>query len=110
LRPQAQLDVLSSIRAIKSRVELRLHCGSFRGGALRDIGQGGTDVPLVPLDECDPSDLAFDDGGCIVHRGNATSPAHNREDLLEHRRKAMSDWAAVLSGADADNTVPLRRA
>ena len=56
--------------------------------------------------------VAFDIAeACLAHKvGNATSQAYNREDLLEHRRKVMSDWAAFLSGADADNVGPLRRA
>ena len=43
-------------------------------------------------------------------REDATQAAYDREEMLEDRRKVMSDWAAFLSGADADNVVPLRRA
>ena len=33
-------------------------------------------------------------------REDATQAAYDREEMLEDRRKAMSDWAAFLSGAD----------
>jgi hypothetical protein len=41
-------------------------------------------------------------------REDATQAAYDREEMLEDRRKVMSDWAAFLSGADS-NVVPIKR-
>ena len=43
-------------------------------------------------------------------REDATQEAYDREEMLEDRRKVMSDRTQFLSGADADKVVPLRRA
>ena len=43
-------------------------------------------------------------------REDATQAAYDREEMLEDRRKVMERWASFLSGKDADNVVPLRRA
>jgi integrase len=46
---------------------------------------------------------------CLAHeRKGAVEAAYDLEEMLEARREAMSDWAQFLSGADADNVVPLR--
>jgi hypothetical protein len=42
--------------------------------------------------------------------GSATSQAYNRANLLNLRRPIMERWAKFLSGEDASNVVPLRRA
>jgi integrase len=42
--------------------------------------------------------------------GSATSQAYNRANLLNLRRPIMERWARFLSGEDASNIVPLRRA
>ena len=46
----------------------------------------------------------------LAHKvGSAVSQRYNREALLELRRPIMEDWAAFLSGADADNVIALKR-
>jgi integrase len=48
---------------------------------------------------------------CLAHeRKDSIQAAYDREELLEARREVMEKWARFLSGADADNVVPLRRA
>jgi integrase len=48
---------------------------------------------------------------CLAHeRKGAVEQAYDREEMLKDRREWMEKWAAFLSGADADNVVPLRRA
>ena len=42
-------------------------------------------------------------------REDATQAAYDREEMLEHRREVMEQWAAFLSGPDADNVVPIKR-
>jgi integrase len=45
----------------------------------------------------------------LAHRReDATQAAYDPEEMLEDRRKVMSDWAAFLSGADS-NVVPIKR-
>ena len=47
---------------------------------------------------------------CLAHAfGNAASQAYNRSTLLERRRPVMQAWSAFVTGADADNVVPIRR-
>jgi integrase len=41
-------------------------------------------------------------------REDATQAAYDREEMLEDRRKVMSNWAAFLSGVDS-NVVPIKR-
>ena len=48
---------------------------------------------------------------CLAHeRKGAIEQAYDREEMLEARREWMEKWAAFLSGAEASNVVPLRRA
>ena len=48
---------------------------------------------------------------CLAHKvGSAVSQRYNREQLLELRRPIMDAWSKFLSGEDASNVVPLRRA
>jgi integrase len=47
---------------------------------------------------------------CLAHQvGNAVVQAYQRSSMLERRRPIMSAWSAFVTGADADNVVPLRR-
>jgi integrase len=47
---------------------------------------------------------------CLAHeRKDGTQQAYDREEMLEHRREVMAQWASFLSGADS-NVVPLRAA
>jgi hypothetical protein len=58
-----------------------------------------------------PSEEIRDDVAerALAHgREDATQAAYDREEMLEDRRKVMSDWAAFLSGADS-NVVPIKR-
>lgn len=41
-------------------------------------------------------------------REDATQAAYDREEMLEDRRKVMSDWAKFLSGEDSADVVPIR--
>jgi hypothetical protein len=41
-------------------------------------------------------------------REDATQEANDREEMLEDRRKVMSDWAQFLSGDDS-NVAPIKR-
>ena len=61
-----------------------------------------------------PNDVAE---RCLAHsrkdqhgRNDPVLEAYDREEMLEDRRKVMERWASFLSGKDADNVVPLRRA
>jgi hypothetical protein len=42
--------------------------------------------------------------------GNAVVQAYQRSSMLERRRPLMQAWAEFVTGSDADNVVPLRRA
>jgi integrase len=45
---------------------------------------------------------------CLAHeRKDATQAAYDREEMLDHRREVMEQWASFLSGADS-NVVVLR--
>lgn len=54
-----------------------------------------------------PTRMAF---GFTDPKENAVQAAYDREEMLEARRPVMERWAAFLSGADASNVVPLKRA
>jgi integrase len=47
---------------------------------------------------------------CLAHQvGNAVVQAYQRSSMLERRRPIMSAWSAFVTGADADNVVPIKR-
>jgi integrase len=47
---------------------------------------------------------------CLAHQvGNAVVQAYQRSSMLERRRPIMSAWSAFVTGADADNVVPVER-
>ena len=61
-----------------------------------------SDVAYVPFEVAE---------ACLSHRiGNAVSRAYARSDMLERRRPIMTAWANYVTGSDADNVVPLKRA
>jgi integrase len=46
---------------------------------------------------------------CLAHVvGNSSSQAYNRSDMLERRRPLMESWGRYVTGADAQNIVPIK--